>query len=193
MCECRRKNNGARHREAAKSSKTVKRKGEQGSVSVSVWFYSNLPIASIWPLPYARASYYISLTFAFAEALIECIQHSGKGLSAVTAWPWLLGTDNFSERGTGSGSEALQRAVSSLQIHDNQPATSKLGRRVWVPTTRINFCLSKQLWRQTPRGGGGWLCGIEIWGWCRNLSALYADTLIQVIFFQDCDIWLRWP
>lgn len=29
------------------------------------------------------------------------------------------------------------------------------------------------------RGGGS--CGFEIWGWCRNLSTLRADTLIQVI------------
>lgn len=133
---------------ASNCREICEKKREQERVSLSVWFYSSLSSASIRPLPYARASYYISLTFAFAGALIERIQYSGKDLPTVPTWPWLPVPDNFSKQDTSVEARPCERAVSSLGIHDGQPAPSNLQRRVWVTTTWINFCLSKQLLRQ---------------------------------------------
>ena len=67
---------GSAAREAANSSKTVKRKESQ-SISLI------LQQPSVGPVPHASATYYISLTFAFAEQLIECIQYSGRDLPTV--------------------------------------------------------------------------------------------------------------
>lgn len=134
-------------REAANSCKTEKKR-EQDRVSLSVWFYSSPSSVSIRPLPHAPASYYISLTFAFAEALIECIQYSGKDRPTVPTRPWLPVPDNLSKRDTSV--EVRPRGVLR---HHSRFLMVNLPHPIYkdvfmVATTRINFWLSKQLWRQ---------------------------------------------
>lgn len=171
-------------REAANSSKTVKRKARRRELVYQSDFYSSLSSTSVRPLPHAWASYYISLTFAFAEALIECIQYSGKGPPTVPTWPWLPIPVNFSEQDTSVKVRpcgALRHRSRFMMVNLLCPIYKDVFG--WLQHGFILGLAShyRGRRRQTQRVAG-WLCGIEIRGWCRNLSAVCADTLIQVIF-----------
>lgn len=175
-------------REAANSSKTGKREQSRRELVYQSDFTAAFNLAT--PLSLSQLLHFTHVRLCrsanwmhpiFRERPTYCTN-----MTLVTTSWYLERARHF------SGSEALRRAASSLQIHDGQPAMCNLQRRVWVATTWINFWLSKQLWRQEE----DMRRRVALWDW--NLRMVqkfvspprwhpYPSHLLRIVIYDKGD------